>query len=269
MDFYGLMGEKLSHSLSPKIHKRIFDLMGVEGAYKLFEINKEDVSKAVESLKILKIKGSNVTIPYKEKVMENLDFISPEAAKINAVNTIYLKDNKLYGYNTDYYGFGTIINNNNIQVKNSIAMILGDGGAAKAVIAYLLDEGINKIYLVSRKIKEANTDEDSKIIRKTYEEIENIDGDILINTTPVGMYPNIDSTPVEHNTINKFRTLIDIVYNPKETKFLKIGKQLNKQVCGGIEMLLGQAIKSQEIWQEKNISKEICEILSKDFDGEF
>ncbi|EKQ56468.1 MULTISPECIES: shikimate dehydrogenase [unclassified Clostridium] len=269
MDFYGLIGEKLSHSLSPKIHNTLFKALEIEGAYKLFEVEKENLSKLMDSLKLLKIKGVNVTIPYKQDVMKYLDFISDEAKKIGAVNTIYLKDNKLYGYNTDYFGFGTILNNNNIAVKDNIAMVLGNGGAAKAVINYLLDNGIKKIYLVSRKIKDNSSYNDKRIEYKTYEDISDIKGDILINTTPLGMYPNIDNTPVNEDVISNYGSLVDIIYNPKETKFLKIGRTLNKKVCGGIEMLVGQAIKAEEIWQGYSLDGEVTQGLYSMFENEF
>lgn len=269
MDFYGLIGEKLSHSLSPKIHNTLFKALEIEGAYKLFEVEKENLGKVVDSIRLLKIKGVNVTIPYKQDVMKYLDFISDEAKKIGAVNTIYLKDNKLYGYNTDYYGFGTILNNNNISVKDNIAMVLGNGGAAKAVITYLLDNGIKKIYLVSRK-KNNNSDyDDERIEYKTYEEISDLKGDILINTTPLGMYPNTDATPVKEDIIINFNSLVDIIYNPKETEFLKIGKVLNKKICGGIEMLVGQAIKAEEIWQGHTLNDEVTKDLYSMFEDEF
>lgn len=106
MDFYGVLGEKLPHSISPEIHEEIFSLLNIDGAYKIFEVEKKDISKLCDSLRILKIKGTNVTIPYKQEVMKYLDSISEEAEKIGAVNTIYLKDGKLYGYNSDYFGFG-------------------------------------------------------------------------------------------------------------------------------------------------------------------
>ncbi|MDR3596019.1 shikimate dehydrogenase [Clostridium sp.] len=269
MDFYGLIGEKLPHSLSPKIHNTLFKALNMQGAYKLFEVEKEDLGKAIDSLRILKIKGVNVTIPYKQYVMEYLDFISEEAKKIGAVNTICLKDKKLFGYNTDYFGFGTIIKNHNVNIKDNIAMVLGNGGAAKAVITYLLDEGIKKIYLVSRNKKDNIGYSDERIVSKSYEEIVDIKGEILINTTPLGMYPHIDGTPVNEEIINNFETLIDIIYNPKETKFLRMGKALNKKVCGGIEMLVGQAIKAEEIWQGYSFNDEVTQELYSMFQDEF
>ena len=268
MDFYGLIGEKLPHSLSPKIHNALFKGLNIEGAYKLFEVEREDLGKAIDSLKVLKIKGVNVTIPYKQDVMKYLDFISDEADKIGAVNTIYLNDGKLYGYNTDYFGFGTIIKNNGIEVKDNIAMVLGNGGAAKAVITYLLDEGIKKIYLVSRRRLEESGYSDNRIECKTYDEIAHITGDILINTTPLGMYPHMEESPVDEEVITNFNALIDIIYNPKETKFLKMGKVLNKKIAGGIEMLVGQAIKAEEIWQETSLDNEVTRELYSVFQDE-
>jgi shikimate dehydrogenase len=269
MEFYGLIGEKLPHSLSPKIHNTLFKGLNIEGAYKLFEVEKEELGKAIESLKLLNIKGVNVTIPYKQDVMKYLDFISDEAKKIGAVNTIYLNDGKLYGYNTDYFGFGTIIKNNHIEVKDNIAMVLGNGGAAKAVITYLLDEGIKKLYLVSRRKLEESGYNDDRVQCKTYDEIGDIKGEILINTTPLGMYPHMEESPVGESVISNFDALIDIIYNPKETKFLKIGKALNKKIAGGIEMLVGQAIKAEEIWQGMSLNNEVTKGLYSMFQDEF
>ena len=122
MEFYGLLGEKLSHSLSPKINKLILEKNNDEGAYKLFEIPKDKLGDFVDAIKILKIKGFNVTIPYKESIMKYLDYISDEASRIGAVNTVMLKDNKLYGYNTDYFGIEIMIKSKNIIIKNKIAV---------------------------------------------------------------------------------------------------------------------------------------------------
>ena len=134
MEFYGLLGEKLGHSLSPKINKIILERNNTEGSYKLFEIPKERIGDFVEAIKLLKVKGFNVTIPYKETILKYLDYISSEAEKIGAVNTVMLKDNKLYGYNTDYFGIDIMLKNKGIDIENKVAVILGSGGACKAVI---------------------------------------------------------------------------------------------------------------------------------------
>ncbi|WP_244834634.1 shikimate dehydrogenase [Clostridium sp. BJN0001] len=269
MDFYGLFGEKLGHSLSPEIHNTFFKICNIEGAYKLFEVEKENLKDAVLGLKALKIKGANVTIPYKVEIMKYLDFISDEAKKIKAVNTVCLKDGKLYGYNTDYFGFSDIIRKNNIDIDKKTAMVLGNGGACKAVITYLLDNNIEKVYLISRRKNTENDFDDNRVILKTYDEISDIKGKVLINTTPVGMYPNCGKSVVDEDIIRNFDVLIDIVYNPAETEFLKIGKKLNKKVYGGMTMLIGQAIKSEEIWQEKEFSDSYVENLYKKFKDRF
>lgn len=268
MEFYGLVGEKLTHSLSPQIHRRVFELLNIEGAYKLFEIKRDEIKKLGAALKLLGIKGVNVTIPYKEEVINELDYISPEARKIGAINTILQKDGNLYGYNTDYYGFGIMLKSKNISVKDKSVVVLGNGGAARAINAYLLDNNVKELYLVSRSKFHNNTlDERIKLI--DYKELENIKGDLLINTTPVGMYPNIGKSPVDSNIINNFNALADIIYNPECTEFLRLGKELGKVTCGGLLMLVGQAIKSEEIWQDKEINEEVIDLIFKEIEGNF
>lgn len=256
MEFYGLLGEKLSYSLSPEIHFEILNSIKREGAYKLFEIEKDNLSDFAKALKLLKVKGCNVTIPYKKDIMKELDGISEEAAKIGAVNTIYLNNGSLQGFNTDYYGFGVMLKISGIEVKDSVAVILGNGGASRAVLHYLLDNGAREVYIVSRK---PNNEEYSlsnvKVI--SYEELKGIKGDILINSTPVGMYPNILESPVSKDIISNFASIVDLIYNPYETKFLAYGKELNKKIVGGLYMLVGQAVKAQEIWQEEEIDQGI------------
>lgn len=143
-------------------------------------------------------------------------------------------------------------------------MVLGTGGASKAVVTYLLDKGVKKIYLVSRNHKNESDYKDDRVEYTTYEEIEEIKGDVIINTTPVGMYPKTGVSPVGESIIKNFDTLIDIIYNPRVTEFLAIGEKLNKKVCGGLEMLVGQAIKSEEVWQEMDIDDEVFDkVFSK------
>ena len=270
MKFYGLLGEKLSHSLSPKINKMIFEKCNIDAAYKLFEIPNDKLKNYVDAVKLLDIKGFNVTIPYKVRIMEHLDYVSDEAKKIGAVNTVMVKDNKLYGFNTDYYGVSIMLKSKGINVHHKIATILGSGGACKAALAYLLDNNISKVYIVSRN--KDNIDfikEDNRVEFIDYTELENIKGDILINSTPVGMYPNINISPVSENIINNYDVLADLIYNPMDTKFLQYGKMLNKITVGGLYMLVGQAIKSQEILQDieicKDVIEEIYEVISRDF----
>lgn len=270
MEFYGLLGEKLSHSLSPRINKIILEKNKTEGAYKLFEIPKDRLNDFVEAVKLLKIKGFNVTIPYKESVMKYLDYISDEAARIGAVNTVMLKANKLYGYNTDYFGIKVMLKSKNINVKNKTAVILGSGGACKAVITYLLDNEVEKIYIVSRTPESVNLNKiDKKISIINYNELNSIKGYLIINTTPVGMFPNVDNSAVSKEVIKNFDVAVDLVYNPTQTKFLQFTTEEGKVAIGGLHMLVGQAVKSQAIFNDREISEElinyIYDDLSKDF----
>lgn len=263
MEFYGLLGEKLSHSLSPEIHSELLKSINKDGAYKLFEVEKDRLEDFTKALKLLRVKGTNVTIPYKKDIMKYIDEISEEAEKIGAINTISLEDGKLYGYNTDYYGFGYMLKVNDIDIEGKSAVVLGNGGACRAVIHYLLDNKISTIKIVSRNPnKEEFNLQNVDVI--SYEELKYISGDILINSTPVGMYPNVNISPVSEDIIRKFNVLVDLIYNPMETMFLNIGNSLSKKTTAGLYMLIGQAAKAQEIWQDVSIDEEIIkEIYEK------
>lgn len=247
----GLVGEKLGHSLSPKIHGYILKNIGVEGEYALYEFSKSQSSHILESMIENRVTGFNVTVPYKEVFFDKLDWISKEAQEIGAVNTVVIKDFKSYGYNTDYYGVFKIFEKCKINVEGKTCYILGSGGAAKSVIVALKDLKAKKIVVVSR--------EPNKILdifngKFPYVEVVNYDkiegGDIIINTTPVGMFPNVDKTPVEKEVIKKFKVAIDLIYNPNKTKFLQIASECGLTIENGLSMLIKQAIKAQEIWQD-------------------
>ena len=271
MKIFGLIGEKLGHSLSPQIHQSLFEKLDMDARYNLFSISKENVNMAVSSLKTLGISGANITIPYKETLMEQVDFISDEARKIGAINTILVKDNKSYGYNTDYYGFKKMLLREGITFKGKEFYVLGSGGASKAIIHLLLDEGASKVYMVSRdkisaseKFKDINMEffnyEDMKDIKKSH---------AIINTTPCGMYPNIDSTAVSKDIFNRFEVACDIVYNPEETRFLKEAKDCGIKTVKGLYMLVAQAIKAEEIWNDIIIDEKIEEDIFLEISKKF
>lgn len=256
---YGLLGEKLGHSFSPAIHKLIFEKLKTDSNYELFEVERDDLDKFIIDSKNKKIKGMNVTIPYKIEVMKYLDEISLEASKISAVNTILFENGKLKGYNTDYYGFDMLLKKNKIELKGKSVVVLGSGGAAKAVNQNLLDNEVKEVYVVSRdKSNPKNLFEGCKLI--SYEELNNLEkADIIINTTPIGMYPNTDEAPLPLEIFNKFSVAVDLIYNPKETLFLQYAKKHNIKSVNGLYMLVGQAIKSQEIWNGISIDDQITD----------
>lgn len=251
MNFYGLFGKSLGHSISPEIHKKIYEVAGIEAAYKKFEISKEELLGSLDAMKILGIKGANVTIPYKEDFIPLLNNISPLAKRLHSVNTIKNDGEIFTGYNTDYDGIALTFELKNWVVKNKSAYILGSGGASHAVAHFLKDQGAASITIVSRTPQ--NLEGPWEFI--DYNELEKREGDFLINCTPVGMYPNIDASPVSEVVIKKFNCLFDMTYNPAETLFLKIGKKLDKDTINGLDMLVGQAICSVEIWEDREISE--------------
>lgn len=268
---YGLFGEKLSHSLSPKIHKYLFEEMGIDGSYHLFELNKEDIKDGLKGLKVLGCNGINVTVPYKLDVIQYLDSISKEAQSIGAVNTIEFKDGMIKGYNTDYYGFGLMIDKLNMgSLHNKSAVVLGTGGASKSIVAYLKDQGINELIMVTRSSNKAIAlEEETGIPHITYEELKEIKGyDIIINTTPCGMYPNIEDSPIGEE-IKGFKYALDIIYNPCETRFLRSAKDKGLATINGLYMLIGQAVKAQEIWNNTIINVSVIDRIYDELIIEF
>lgn len=259
MATYGLIGEKLGHSLSPEIHTKLFQLLNIKGSYGIFEISREHLHNAVNSLKTLNIKGCNVTIPYKEEIMKQLDEISPKGKNIGAINTIYIKDGKALGDNTDYYGFGLMLQRFNVEVKNKVAVVLGAGGAAKAVIEYLVDNEASEIILVSRD-KAAAEKKFPTLKVMNYEELKSLNlGHVIINTTPCGMYPNVGVSAVDKAVIAKFKVAVDLIFNPDKPLFLQWAEELGLQSINGLYMLVGQAIKAEELWNEIEIPNHITE----------
>jgi len=240
IDKYGLIGKDISYSFSKKYFTQKFINEGLNNcSYENYDIS--SISKLLEVINDTKIKGLNVTIPYKESVIELLNHIDPIAKKIGAVNTIKIdKQNKLLGYNTDYIGFKKSLETNISNQKR--ALILGTGGASKAIVYALKTLNI-KTLLVSRKIrKECITYEDlsNQIIK---------DHTIIINCTPLGTYPNIEECPkIPYEYITDRHLCYDLIYNPIKTKFLILSEKKGASIINGNEMLENQAMESWKIW---------------------
>lgn len=243
MKQYGLIGKTLSHSFSKKYFEEKFKRENINAVYENFELN--DISQ-VEGLFSIhsNLCGLNVTIPYKEQIIPYLDEIDEQAQKIGAVNTIYIDKEigKMKGYNTDVYGFKQSLKPF-LENQHQRALILGTGGASKAV-AYVLNElGITTAF-VSRTLQLEN--------QLSYDELnENILASFLliVNTTPLGTFPNVDEKPtINYDAITPNHLLYDLVYNPAETSFLKEGKKRGALTINGEQMLQLQAEKAWEIW---------------------
>ena len=229
MKKYGLIGEKLGHSYSPEIHALLGDY-----EYKLYPMPREAVGEFVQNGGL---NGFNVTIPYKETVMPFLDRISPEARRIGSVNTVVREaDGSTSGYNTDYFGFSVELGDVS-HLKGKKALVLGSGGASKTVRTVLNDAGLNPVVIISRK----GPDNYQNLSRHS-------DAALIVNTTPVGMYPAVEASPIDLRQFPECQLALDLIYNPAWTEFLLQARELGIPCRGGLIMLAAQARKAAELF---------------------
>lgn len=242
MKLYGLIGYPLSHSFSKKYFTEKFEKENIPNSkYELFEIKNIDKLKSVLEENSNDLLGLNVTIPYKQEVIPFLDELDDSAEQIGAVNVIKLENGKLKGYNSDYFGFKHSLETF-LDGELPDALVLGTGGASKAIVQALKDMGIKHQY-VSRKKSDVSI---------TYDEVNDVieDYKLIINTTPLGMYPNVENCPdLPYDKLDGSYFLYDIVYNPEETLFMKKGRSSGAKAIHGMDMLVGQAEKAYEIWE--------------------
>lgn len=244
MDKYGLIGYPLGHSFSISYHNQRFADEGINAKYINFEIPSIDDLPEVLSLNP-ELKGLNVTIPYKEKVMEFLDYVSPEARSIGAVNVIRVEHHGheivLKGYNSDVIGFTKSIESM-LETHHKKALILGTGGSSKAVDYGLRSLGLETVH-VSR-YERPDTIQYDKITPEVVHEY-----NVIVNCTPLGMYPKTEECPpLPYEALNESNLLYDLIYNPDETLFMRKGAAQGANVKNGLEMLLLQAFASWEFW---------------------
>lgn len=258
-DLFGLLGRKLGHSLSKYIHNEVFNLLGKDAFYHLFEIEPDSIDKVLIGLTAIGAVGVNITIPYKCDVVKYMDIISKEATDIGAVNTIKFENGKMIGFNTDYFGFKMLLEKYKIGYYGKNITILGNGGAADSVLQFFIDNNCKKINIVTRNLHEAKLKYKSKdVIICKYSELDEIKNtDIIVNCTPCGMYPNINDSPVPLEVFKNYQTAIDLIYNPTETLFLKYAKEQGLKSVNGLFMLVAQAIAAEEIWNNIKIEEEI------------
>ena len=235
---YGLIGEKLGHSFSKTIHEQLADY-----TYDLIPLTREELDVFLQKKSFSAL---NVTIPYKETVIPYLNEVDAHARKIGAVNTIVNRNGILKGYNTDFYGFRYMLLHNGIDVRNKKVLVLGKGGASKAVIAVLEEMGAKEIRTVYYK-------ENPETI--TYEECyqNHADAEIIVNTTPVGMYPKADECPIELSRFPRLCGVADVVYNPLRTQLIIEAEKRNIPGADGLEMLVAQVKYAAEIFLDTKI----------------
>lgn len=260
----GLIGHPVEHSFSPPMHNAAFNALNMDWAYVAFDVNPFNVKSAIEGAKSLNIKGFNVTIPHKIEVMKYLDEIDEVAGLIGAVNTIDFKSMK--GYNTD--GIGAVKAIEEVtSIKNKNVVVAGAGGASRAISFYIAKYGAESVTILNRNIEKAQSlaDDINLIDDVKADSIKNIkghvaDADILIDTTPVGMHPNVnDDAIICAEDMHEDLAVFDAVYNPNETVLIKEAIKANAKPVYGIKMLLYQGAESFKIWTGQNPPVDVME----------
>ena len=246
---YGLIGERLNYSFSKTIHEKLADY-----AYELHPLSREEFPSFMEKRDF---RGINVTIPYKRDVIPYLSVLSDSARSIGAVNTIVNREGKLSGYNTDYSGFLFLLRHHGIDPAGRKVLILGTGGASAAVSAVCRDLQAKELLLVSRTGKGGAV---------TYEEAaaSHRDAELIINTTPVGTFPDLQSSPLDLTPFTACQAVADVIYNPEETALIRQAKALGMQGVTGLSMLVAQAKYACELFLDRKISDEVIPTLTEE-----
>lgn len=255
-----LLGNPLGHSVSPPMHNRVFETLGMDYCYMPVEVNEDNLEKVFSGLTRMNVAGFNVTIPHKIRIMEYLDELDPLAATIGAVNTICIKDGKTKGYNTDGQGFiRSLEEETKILTKGKRFFLLGCGGAARAIAMTLAFQGAEKIIICNRtvakaqalaaeingkirncaEVAEQTTNSQTKALRSCH---------VLINGTSLGMHPREDVLPIDRSLLLPHLIVADIVYNPLTTRLLQSAKEIGCPIVPGLGMLIYQGAAAFKLW---------------------
>lgn len=271
MEHYTLIGHPLGHSMSPWIHERLFQLSGWEADYTLTDLVAEDLTLQIDDLRALN--GFNVTIPHKVEIIPFLDDMAESAQRYQSVNCVVNRKGNLIGYNTDCDGFLRSVESFPLNGK---VLLLGCGGVGRMMATEAVLHGADlTIGILERHLPLAHTfieglREMVPHAKVRYALTAALDEpfDLLLNSTPVGMYPNIEAMPLSENLLAKCGTVFDVIYNPTETKLVQTAKAMGKPVCGGAAMLVWQAVKAHEIWNRDTYSNEQIQTLIAEMEAE-
>lgn len=268
----GVIGDPIEHSLSPRLHNLVLKKLGLatEYEYRAFRVTPDNLANFVRGASSHSIVGLNVTIPHKQSVLEHLDDLGASAQKIGAVNTICMSQNKLIGHNTDGMGFLVAARANSVRLAKSKVVMLGAGGAAKAVAFALAEADVSQLSLYNRSVEHALALK-SQLLQKTRFSnicVHRLDDreclcddlsrcDLLINTTPIGMYPYFDESPlVIPDALHSQLTVLDLIYNPSETELIREAQHRGARALNGLDMLIYQALEALRLWLNlENISQ--------------
>lgn len=270
MKKYTLIGHPLGHSMSPFIHDRLFKLKGREVSYSLTDISPEDLNSKKEYLKS-EFVGYNITIPHKVAVIPFIDKMDTSALRYNSVNCVANTQEGSIGYNTDCYGFLNSLKMNNISLDGKV-LLLGCGGVGRMMAIESLLHGATLTIAIIEEARDmcntllAELNEKFPNVKVEVVLMSEITGsfDLVINSTPVGMFPKVDNCPLSDETISKCGAVFDAIYNPTETKLVQKFKAQGKKAVGGMAMLVLQAVKAHELWDNDTYSNdEIDEIIKQ------
>ena len=257
-----VIGNPIDHSLSPKLHNYWIKKNSIDAIYEKQKLEESDLKNLIFQVREKKLHGINVTVPFKKSVIPYLDDLTLEAKKTQSVNTIYLENNKILGHNTDIGGFEASIHKSNIDLTNKKVLILGAGGVVPSIIYALIKMNVSKITLSNR------TKEKAENLKNIFKEINIIewgnlsDFDMIINATSLGLKKE-DKINFNFSSINKNKFFYDVIYNPTETNFLKIGKNLGNIAINGKLMFIYQAFLAFSIWHnlKPNVDEEVLKLL--------
>ena len=259
-----VIGNPIDHSLSPVLHNYWIKNNRIDAIYEKQKLNEDELEHLIIQIKEKKISGINITIPFKKSIIPFLDKLSVEAESTQSVNTVYLKDNKVVGHNTDIVGFENSITKSNYNLNNKEILILGAGGVVSSIIFALNKMNVSKIKICNRTKKKAEN------LKKLFKNIEIIDWgelpnfDMIINATSLGLKKE-DEIKLNFTSISKNKFFYDVIYNPKETNFLNTGKNLGNKILNGKLMFIYQALSAFNIWHglKPEVDENVIKLLDR------
>jgi len=262
MKKFFVIGNPIEHSLSPILHNYWIKINGIDAIYEKQKLNENELKKFISLVREKKINGINVTVPFKKSVIPYLDELSLEAQNTQSVNTIYSRDNKVIGHNTDIIGFETSVKKSKYDLNNKEILILGAGGVVPSIIFALNKMKVSKIKISNR------TKEKAQELKKIFKNIEIIEWgevpnfDMIVNATSLGLNEE-DKINLNFSTISKNKFFYDVIYNPQETNFLKTGKSLGNKILNGKLMFIYQALSAFNIWHaiEPDVNENVIKLL--------
>ncbi|MGJ9381664.1 shikimate dehydrogenase [Salipaludibacillus sp. CF4.18] len=273
---YGVIGDPISHSLSPVMQEAAFKYCHLDAAYHAFHVPKQYLEQAVQGMRGLGVKGLNVTLPHKVEIMNFLDEIDPLAEKIGAVNTIVQEDGKLVGYNTDGEGYMQSLQPiSEKTIASSRVLIIGAGGAAKGIAITMASYGVKELVITNRTLSKAESlakdcgkYTSSAAMPIGMAQAKLTEFDIIINTTSIGMTPDIDTMPLSLEMLGKNVIVSDLIYTPFQTRFLLEAEKKGAKILNGLDMFVNQGALSFKYWTGQEAPREIMkDVVMKELGG--